>query len=139
MKKLTVIIFSILFSISCSKENQSEIDKMEGTIIGKWYYDYYIKDGERYVLDQTFENEGCASIKEWYVEFTDSGEFVQFFVNSCMEDSETSRYTLKDNELSFLRDDGSSYAIADIIKLTNKELVFTRIDEGSKYEQHFKR
>ncbi|MCM4170063.1 hypothetical protein DHD32_01115 [Arenibacter sp. TNZ] len=106
---------------------------MESTIIGKWYYDYYLKDGERYVPDQSFDNENCPTIKEWYIEFTSGGEFVQFFVSSCVDDSETSQYKLKGNQISFLRDDGSSYKIADIIKLSNDELVLVTMDEGSKY------
>ena len=127
--KSLLFLFILLMLFSCSdsedtnKEASTKSEIEISKLVGKWYYDYYTINGERFELDEKAGNDNCPSLQKFYIEFTDDGSFIQFFVQHCNPDSETSEYTIDKNRI-FLSSDGNVYSTITITKLNENELVF---------------
>ena len=133
-----LLILLIVFC-SCSKKDVEYSTVHSTSYLGKWYYNHFLEDGEKFIVDQNSTNENCDNEKDWYVEFTVNSEYIEFSVKECLENKEISRFIFDGNKLSFYDQNDNLLRHTNVLLLSFDDLVFEYLEDGKHFEHHFKR
>lgn len=130
MKNFKVVLFAVIaagFSLtSCNKDDGND-DK--ASINGKWFYSQegIGSNGQEVLVDYTDHEANCSKD---FVEFLDNSVFkdTDFYNSSCDNDTETSQWSLNDNNLTI--GTGGDQVVVEVVNLSNDELKIRSVSEA---------
>ena len=133
MKKILLMLLSVIAFAACSKKEDNQDFKHPKELQGTWVYEKSIlPDGKLFSEITSIEEMECSKKTKYtfYGEFLTSEEHI-FKAGNCQQNTASVKYFVENNKLCLDNGNGVVLKAYDIVSLTSTQFVF-------KYNSEFK-